>query len=122
MDRSALVGLDRVSPRDPFASFDDAAPSLAREVPVPTPTTITRHRVHHAPVRGGVGLEAGQFQLAHAHCRRAGCCCLHGRPANAKDALSLQINKTDANDASAWHRWFAQGGYGRSRVKSRMST
>ena len=86
---------------------------------LPTPTAITATVRQHAPGAVRVGLETGQLSnWLTLSLRRRGVpvVCMDAR--HAKAALSLQINKTDANDAFGLAQVVRTGWYREVAVKS----
>src|ERR1043166_2846237 len=73
----------------------------------------------NAPCAVKVGMETGPLAVWHWHeLRRAGLpvVCLHAR--HAKAALSVQLNKTDANDAFGLAQIVGTGWYREVEIKS----
>src|SRR6201987_2906556 len=110
------VGLD-VSPETPsICVIDDAGAIIWRGKCSSDPDAIAATLCRHAPGAVRVGLETGQssnWLMLSLRRRGVPVVCMDAR--HAKAALSLQINKTDANDAFGPRRWFAPAGIARSR-------
>ena len=94
------VGLDVSLEATSICVIDDAGTIIWRGKCCSDPDTITAIVRQHAPGAVRVGLETGQLSnwLTLSRRRRgAPVVCIDAR--HAKAALSLGINKTDANDA-----------------------
>src|SRR5262245_61937354 len=88
-----------------------------------TPESITEAVHIQAPAAVRVGLETGQLSnwlTLNLRRRDLPVVCLDAR--HAKAALSLQINKTDANDALGLAQIVRTGWYREVAVKSRTRT
>ena len=98
--QSHYVGLDVSLKTTSICVIDDAGAIIWRGKCSSDPDTITAIVRQHAPAAMRVGLETGQLSnWLTLSLRRRGLpvVCMDAR--HAKAALSLQINKTDANDA-----------------------
>ena len=98
--QSHYVGLDVSLETTSICVIDDAGAIIWRGKCCSDPDTITAIVRQHAPGVVRVGLETGQLSnWLTLSLRRRGVpvVCMDAR--HAKAALSLQINKTDANDA-----------------------
>ena len=114
--QSHYVGLDVSLETTSICVIDDAGAPIWRGKCSSDPDTITAIVRQHAPGAVRVGLETGQLSnwLTLSLGRRGvPVVCMDAR--HAKAALSLQINKTDANDAFGLAQVVAPGGTGRSR-------
>jgi Transposase len=99
--------------------IDDQGAVLWRGKCASTPDSITAAVQAHAPAAVQVGLETGQLSnwlTLNLRRRRVPVVCLDAR--HAKAALSLQINKTDANDAFGLAQIVRTGWYREVAVKS----
>src|SRR6202012_3469003 len=113
------VGLDVSLETTSICVVDDAGAIIWRGKCSSDPDTITATLRQHAPGAVRVGLETGQLSnwLTLSLRRRGGpVICMDAR--HAKAALSLQINKTDANDALGLAQIVRTGWYREVAVKS----
>ena len=124
--QSHYVGLDVSLETTSICVVDDAGALIWRGKCSSDPDTITATLRQHAPGAVRVGLETGQLSnWLTLSLRRRGVpvVCMDAR--HAKAALSLQINKTDANDAfrpgaGGSHRLVPRG-RGQKRLLDRKS-
>ena len=113
------VGLDVSLETTAICVIDDKGAVVWRGKCASTPELITAAVRQHAPAAIRVGLETGQLSnWLTLNLRRRGVpvVCLDAR--HAKAALSLQINKTDANDAFGLAQIVRTGWYREVAVKS----
>ena len=113
------VGLDVSLETTSICVIDDAGAIIWRGKCRSDPDTITAIVRQHAPSAVRVGLETGQLSnWLTLSLRRRGVpvVCMDAR--HAKAALSLQINKTDANDAFGLAQVVRTGWYREVAVKS----
>jgi transposase len=113
------VGLDVSLETTAVCVIDDKGAVVWRGKCVSTPESLTAAVRRHAPAAIRVGLETGQLSnWLTLNLRRCGLpiVCLDAR--HAKAALSLQINKTDANDAFGLAQIVRTGWYREVAVKS----
>jgi len=113
------VGLDVSLETTSICVIDDAGAIIWRGKCSSDPDTITAIVRQHAPGAARVGLETGQLSnWLTLSLRRRGVpvVCMDAR--HAKAALSLQINKTDANDAFGLAQVVRTGWYREVAVKS----
>ena len=113
------VGLDVSLETTSICVIDDQGAVVWRGKCSSTPESITGAVHTHAPAAVRVGLETGQLSnWLTINLRRRGLpvVCLDAR--HAKAALSLQINKTDANDALGLAQIVRTGWYREVAVKS----
>ena len=113
------VGLDVSLETTSICVIDDAGATIWRGKCSSDPNTITAMVRQHAPGAVRVGLETGQLSnWLTLSLRRRGVpvICMDAR--HAKAALSLQINKTDANDAFGLAQVVRTGWYREVAVKS----
>ena len=113
------VGLDVSLETTSICIIDDAGAIIWRGKCSSDPDSITIIVRQHAPGALRVGLETGQLSNWLAlSLRRRGVpvVCMDAR--HAKAALSLQINKTDANDAFGLAQVVRTGWYREVAVKS----
>ena len=113
------VGLDVSLETTSICVIDDAGAIIWRGKCRSDPDTITAIVRQHAPGAARVGLETGQLSnWLTLSLRRRGVpvVCMDAR--HAKAALSLQINKTDANDAFGLAQVVRTGWYREVAVKS----
>jgi transposase len=113
------VGLDVSLETTAICVIDDKGAVLWRGKCASTPDAIAATVRAHAPAAVRVGLETGQLSnWLTLNLRRRGIpiVCLDAR--HAKAALSLQINKTDANDAFGLAQIVRTGWYREVAVKS----
>src|SRR5436305_4139539 len=117
--QSHYVGLDVSLKTTSICVIDDAGAIIWRGKCSSDPDTITAIVRQHAPAAMRVGLETGQLSnWLTLSLRRRGVpvICMDAR--HAKAALSLQINKTDANDAFGLAQVVRTGWYREVAVKS----
>src|SRR5208282_245887 len=113
------VGLDVSLDATAICVIDDKGAVVWHGKYVSTPEAITAAVATHATTAVRVGLETGQLSnWLTLNLRRRGVpvVCLDAR--HAKAALSLQINKTDANDAFGLAQIVRTGWYREVAVKS----
>ena len=113
------VGLDVSLETTSICVIDDKGITVWRGKCMSTPESITEAVHTYAPSVVRVGLETGQLSnWLTLNLRRRGLpvVCLDAR--HAKAALSLQINKTDANDALGLAQIVRTGWYREVAVKS----
>jgi transposase len=113
------VGLDVSLETTAICVIDDQGAVLWRGKCASTPDSIAAAVQTHAPAAIRVGLETGQLSnwlTLNLRRRRVPVVCLDAR--HAKAALSLQINKTDANDAFGLAQIVRTGWYREVSVKS----
>src|SRR5947209_15617533 len=117
--QSHYVGLDVSLETTSICVIDDAGAPIWRGKCSSDPDTIAAIVRQHAPGAVRVGLETGQLSnWLTLSLRRRGLpvVCMDAR--HAKAALSLQINKTDANDAFGLAQVVRTGWYREVAVKS----
>ncbi|MET4518694.1 IS110 family transposase [Bradyrhizobium sp. I1.7.5] len=113
------VGLDVSLDETKACVVDEAGRTLWRGCCTSTPDEIEQLVRKHAPNAVRVGLETGMLSVWLFHelkKRRVPVICIDAR--HAKAALSLQINKTDANDAHGIAQVVRVGWYRQVLVKS----
>jgi transposase len=113
------VGLDVSLDMTAVCVLDGAGKIVWRGRCSSTPDAIARVVREHAPTAVRIGLEAGQLSTWLVHgLRKLGlpAICLDAR--HAKAALSLQLNKTDDNDALGLAHIVRTGWYREVAVKS----
>ena len=113
------VGLDVSLETTSICVIDDQGIVVWRGKCASTPESITDAVRTHAPAAVRVGLETGQLSnwlTLNLRRRAVPVVCLDAR--HAKAALSLQINKTDANDAFGLAQIVRTGWYREVAVKS----
>jgi transposase len=115
---SQYVGLDVSLKETSICVIDDADKIVWRGQVESTPETIASAVKQHAPHAVRIGLESGQLSnwLFHG-LKEAGLpvICVDAR--HAKAALSLKVNKTDANDALGLAQIMRVGWYREVTVK-----
>ncbi len=119
MDQSQYVGLDVSLETTAVCVIDDNSAVVWRGKCASTVDGITATIRAYAPAAVRIGLETGQLSnWLTLNLRRRGLpvLCLDAR--HAKAALSLQINKTDANDALGLAQVVRTGWYREVAVKS----
>jgi transposase len=119
MDQQQYVGLDVSLETTAVCVIDEAGAVIWRGKCASTPEGITSAVQTYAPAAVRVGLETGQLSnWLTLNLRRRGLpiLCLDAR--HAKAALSMQINKTDANDALGLAQIVRTGWYREVAVKS----
>src|ERR1700760_683748 len=117
--QSHYVGLDVSLETTSICVVDDAGAIIWRGKCSSDPDTITATLRQHAPGAVRVGLETGQLSnWLPLSLRRRGLpvVCMDAR--HAKAALSLQINKTDANDAHGLAQVVRTGWFREVAIKS----
>jgi transposase len=113
------VGLDVSLEMTSVCVLDEAGAIVWRGKVASTPEAIAAAIRAHAPQVARIGLETGPLCTWHWHRLRAlglPVVCLDAR--HAKAALSLQLNKTDANDAHGLAQIVRMGWYKEVAVKS----
>jgi transposase len=113
------VGLDVSLEQTSICVVDDAGATIWRGKCLSTPESIHTVVAKHAPEAVRIGLESGQLSTWLFHelkARGLPVICIDAR--HAKAALSLQINKTDANDAHGIAQIVRVGWYREVAVKS----
>lgn len=121
------VGLDVSLKETSIAVIDESDKVIWRGSVASTPDTIAAALAKHAPRAERIGLEAGQLSAWLYHGLAAEglpVICIDAR--HAKAALSLKVNKTDANDALGlaqimrvgWYREVAVKGHDCQAVRS----
>ena len=114
--RRHYVGLDVSLKETTIAVIDEDDNVVWRGAVASTPETIAEALRSHAPRAARIGLEAGQLASWLYH-ELTACglpvICVDAR--HAKAALSLKVNKTDANDARASPRSCVSVGTAKSR-------
>lgn len=112
------VGLDVSLKETSIAVIDDADKVVWRGTVASTPEAITIALKKHASCADRIGLEAGQLSAWLYHGLKAKgwpVICIDAR--HAKAALSLKVNKTDANDALGLAQIMRVGWYREVAVK-----
>lgn len=113
------VGLDVSLDETAVCVVDEAGALIWRGKCVSTPDSIHEAVAQHAPDATRIGLESGQLSTWLFHelkARGQPVICIDAR--HAKAALSLRINKTDANDALGIAQIVRVGWYREVAVKS----
>ena len=113
------VGLDVSLAETSIAVIDENDKVVWRGKVASTPEAIAEALKKHAPRAERVGLEAGQLASWLYHGLKAKgwpVFCIDAR--HAKAALSLKVNKTDANDAEGLAQLLRTGFFRPVRVKS----
>jgi transposase len=119
MDQQQYVGLDVSLETTAVCVIDDHGAVVCRGKCASTPDSITSAVQAYAPAAVRVGLETGQLSnwlTLNLRRRNLPVVCLDAR--HAKAALSLQINKTDANDAFGLAQVVRTGWYREVVIKS----
>ena len=117
--KQQYVGLDVSLEQTSICVVDDAGAPIWRGKCRSTPESIHAVIAKHASEAARIGLETGQLSTWLFHelrARRLPIICIDAR--HAKAALSLQINKTDANDAHGIAQIVRVGWYREIAVKS----
>lgn len=117
--KQQYVGLDVSLEQTSICVIDDAGTVLWRGKCRSTPESIHAVIEKQAPKAARIGLETGQLSTWLFHelrARQLPVICIDAR--HAKAALSLQINKTDANDAHGIAQIMRVGWYREIAVKS----
>jgi transposase len=117
--KQQYVGLDVSLEHTSVCVVDDAGATIWRGKCSSTPESIHAIVAKHAPDAVRVGLESGQLSTWLFHelkARQLPVVCIDAR--HAKAALSLQINKTDVNDAHGIAQIVRVGWYREVAVKS----
>jgi transposase len=120
--RSLYVGLDVSLKETSIAVIDDADKIVWRGTVASTPEMIAEALRKHAPRALRIGLEAGQLASWLYHgltAKSLPVICIDARHARA--ALSLKVNKTDANDAMGLAQIMRVGWYRKVEVKGHGS-
>jgi len=113
------VGLDVSQKETVICVIDGNGKQVWEGVCSSTPEAIAAVLHRKAPWAVKIGMETGPLAVWHWHeLRRAGLpiVCLHAR--HAKAALSVQLNKTDANDAFGLAQIVRTGWYREVEIKS----
>ncbi len=113
------VGLDVSQKETVICVIDGNGKQVWEGVCSSTPGAMAAVLHRKAPLAVKIGMETGPLAVWHWHeLRRAGLpiVCLHAR--HAKAALSVQLNKTDANDAFGLAQIVRTGWYREVEVKS----
>ena len=116
--RSQYVGLDVSLKETSIAVIDEADKVVWRGRVASTPEAIAEALKKHAPRAMRIGLEAGQLSSWLYHglvAKGLPVSCIDAR--HAKAALSLKVNKTDANDALGIAQIMRVGWYREVAVK-----
>ena len=116
------VGLDVSQKETEICVIDEEGRRIWRGRCPTRPESITEALQRHAPEPARVGMETGPLAIWLWHSLRAldvPVDCLHARHVAA--ALSLQVNKTDANDAHGIAQVVRSGWYRPVVVKSLQS-
>lgn len=116
--RSQYVGLDVSLKETSIAVIDDDDKIMWRGSVTTTPDTIAEALRKHAPHAARIGLEAGQLASWLYHgltAKGLPVICVDARHARA--ALSLKVNKTDANDAMGLAQIMRVGWFRKVEVK-----
>jgi transposase len=116
------VGLDVSQKETEICIVDEEGRRIWRGRCLSQPESITEALRRHAPEPARVGMETGPLAIWLWHSLRAlgvPVDCLHARHVAA--ALSLQVNKTDANDAHGIAQVVRAGWYRAVAVKSLQS-
>jgi transposase len=119
MDQQHYVGLDVSLETTSICVIDQDGSAVWRGKSATEPETICQTVRAHAPALARVGLETGQLSnWLTLGLRRNGLpvICLDAR--HAKAALSLQVNKTDANDAHGLAQVVRTGWFREIAIKS----
>ena len=114
-----FVGLDVSDKETSVCVVDETGRSLWRGRCLSTPEAIAAMLAARAPHAERIGLETGPLSTWHWHgLKELGLpvVCLDAR--RAKAALSLQVNKTDANDAFGLAQIVRTGWYRKVKVKT----
>jgi transposase len=117
------VGLDVSQQTTHLCVIDNDGKAVWRGQCVSTPEAIAKAIQTKAPNATRIGLESGPLSTWHWHALKAmglPVVCLDAR--HAQTALSLQVNKTDKNDAEGWRRLFGWDGTGKSASKAWQAT
>jgi len=117
--KQRYVGLDVSLEQTSICIVDDTGATFWRGKCRSTPESIHTVIAKHAPEAVRIGLETGQLSTWLFHelrARQLPIICIDAR--HAKAALSLQINKTDANDAHGIAQIVRVGWYREIAVKS----
>jgi transposase len=117
--KQQYVGLDVSLEQTSICVIDDAGAIIWRGKCRSTPESIHAVIAKRAPKAARIGLETGQLSTWLFHelkARQLPVICIDAR--HAKAALSLQINKTDANDAHGIAQIVRVGWYREIAVKS----
>jgi transposase len=119
MDQQQYVGLDVSLETTAVCVVDEAGTVIWRGKCASTPEGITAAVQTYAPAAVRVGLETGQLSnWLTLNLRRCGLPVLSLDARYAKAAFSMQINKTDANDALGLAQIVPTGWYREVAVKS----
>jgi transposase len=116
--RSQYVGLDVSLKKTSICVIDDADKVVWRGRVDTTPQAIASAVMPHAPRAVRIGLESGQLSSWLFHgLKEAGLPVVCVDAGHAKAALSLKVNKTDANDALGLAQIMRVGWYREVTVK-----
>lgn len=113
------VGLDVSLEETSICVIDESGQKVWQGKSSSEPGMIAKKVRHHAPDAAKVGFETGPLSTWHWHeLHELGLpvVCLDAR--HAKAALSMQVNKTDANDAHGLAQIVRTGWYRQVEVKS----
>lgn len=116
------VGLDVSQRETAVCVIDEEGKRVWQGTCRSTPEAITELLRSKAPLAGKVAMETGPLSVWHWHELKAAgvpIVCIHAR--HAKAALSMQVNKTDANDAFGLAQIVRTGWYRPVDVKSMES-
>lgn len=119
MKQHQYVGLDVSLEKTSICVVDDTGATVWRGKCNSDPESIHTVIAEHAPEAARIGLESGQLSTWLFHelrARQLPVICIDAR--HAKAALSLQVNKTDANDAHGIAQIVRVGWYREVAVKS----
>jgi len=116
------VGLDVSLKETSICIVDETGVALKEGVVVSDPDLIVEYLAEHSPMAQRVGLESGptsRWLWRELEARGLPAICIDARHASA--ALSMQINKSDRNDALGLARIMQTGWFRRVQVKSEHS-
>ena len=116
------VGLDVSLKETSICIVDETGVALKEGVVVSDPDLIVEYLAEHSPMMQRVGLESGptsSWLWRELEARGLPAVCIDARHASA--ALSMQINKSDRNDALGLARIMQTGWFRRVQVKSENS-
>ncbi|NNF77129.1 MAG: IS110 family transposase [Rhizobiales bacterium] len=116
------VGLDVSLKETSICIVDETGTAIRQGVVLSDPDVIAEYLAEHAPTAQRVGLESGptsSWLWRELDGRGLPAICIDARHASA--ALSMQINKSDRNDALGLARIMQTGWFRRVQVKSKAS-